>query len=278
MTREEEDGLIADLYNDPNLMAPDTTIFTKDITPTYTRLYYRKYHSDLYIFLVDELTDFMEIVPIFADWAKKRDQQRDQLKGLVFVVFDDVEGPKVIYNSLLSDSMALLLAVQGQTVSSMGRLKEFKTGFKEPLNVPNRDDLVHLSFDFLQPAPESSDPRIVKMGRVSNLYLLFTRGFPYLNDDHFRLSIEGFLDEWVHTHFSQVSRKDHPPNSYSARFFDELLEDLRSTISSAIDITTHKERESERLKVFVMELLTQNKVLTYQVRRLREQIKDLEKQ
>ncbi|MFW9856695.1 MAG: hypothetical protein ACFFFG_16710 [Candidatus Thorarchaeota archaeon] len=257
------------------MKTPDTTILSRDLLPSYTRLYYRKHHSDLYVLLVDELTDFTEVIEVFSKWSEKRDKQREQLKGLVFVVFDDVEGPKVIYNNLLKEEIAILLAVQGQTVSSMGRLKKFKVGFKEPLNVPNRSDLVHMSYDFLQPAPESADPRIAKMGRISNLYLIFDRSFSYLNEEHFRLSIEGYLDEWVYNHFSQDSGQVYP-KSYSKFFFDELLEDLRTTISSAIDVASHEEREVARLKVFVMELLTQNKVLTYQVRRLRERIKELE--
>jgi len=155
----------------------------------------------------------------------------------------------------------------------MGRMNEFKTGFKEPLNVPNRDDLLHLSYDFLQSAPESADPRIAKMGRVSNLYLLFSRDFPHAKENLFREFVESFLDEWVYTWESL----DGSEQRYSSNIFEELLEDLRSTVSVAIDLTTHDEREIAKLKELIMDLLAQNKVLEYSNRRLREKIKELEK-
>lgn len=273
MPKVEEDSLIAEIYRDPRMDEENTTIFSKDIVSSFSRLYYQKNANDLYMLLVDELTEITEVLSEFQKWTIIREQQRNRLKGVVFCIFDDVEGPKVVYNSVLEEDTAILLAVQGQTVTSMGRMNEFKTGFKEPLNVPNRDDLLHLSYDFLQSAPESTDPRIAKMGRVSNLYLLFSRDFPHVKENLFREFIESFLDEWVYT-WESLNGSDQ---RYSSKIFDELLEDLRSTVSVAIDLTTHDEREIAKLKELIMDLLSQKKVLEYSNRRLRERIKELEK-
>jgi hypothetical protein len=273
MPKVEEDSLIAEIYRDPRMDEENTTIFSKDIVSSFSRLYYQKNANDLYMLLVDELTEITEVLSEFQKWTIIREQQRNRLKGIVFCIFDDVEGPKVVYNSVLEEDTAILLAVQGQTVTSMGRMNEFKTGFKEPLNVPNRDDLLHLSYDFLQSAPESTDPRIAKMGRVSNLYLLFSRDFPHVKENLFREFIESFLDEWVYT-WESLNGSDQ---RYSSKIFDELLEDLRSTVSVAIDLTTHDEREIAKLKELIMDLLAQKKVLEYSNRRLRERIKELEK-
>ena len=68
-----------------------------------------------------------------------RDLQRTHLKGIVVAIFDDIEGPKVVFNDCLAEENALLLAIQGQTVSGMGRIEEYTVGFMDPLNVPNRD-------------------------------------------------------------------------------------------------------------------------------------------
>jgi hypothetical protein len=273
LTKAEEDSLIAEIYRDPKVEPNNTTIFLRDLPATFTRLYYQKYRKDLYILHTDELTDITDVVAKFQSWIEERNQQRKHLKGVVFCVFDDIEGPKVVYNSILEDNSALLLAIQGQTVSSMGRSDDFATGFKAPLNVPNRDDLIHISYDFLQPAPTSKDPRIAKMGRVSNLYLLFSRKFPHVKEVLFREFVEAFLDEWVYN----WEALDGSKLRYSSQIFEELLEDLRSTVSIAIDMTTHEEREVAKLKVLVMDLLAQNKVLEYQVRRLREKVKKYEK-
>jgi len=275
LTKAEEDALIADIMNnDPKILEDDTAIFVRDIDPTFTRLYYKKYKKDLYLLLVDELMDITDVVQHFQIWMDVRKRHREHLKGMVFCIFDDVEGPKVIYNNFLEEDDALLLAIQGQTVTSMGRVEEFITGFKEAIKVPNREDLVHLSYDFLQSAPESKDPRIAKMGRISNLYLLFQRDNPYLNEEHFRSYVESFIDEWVYNWEALNGASER----YSAQIFNELYEDLRDTVTIAIDMTTHEEREIAKLKVFVMELLGQNKVLNYQIRRLRERIKELEHQ
>ncbi|MFX0170401.1 MAG: hypothetical protein ACFE9L_00620 [Candidatus Hodarchaeota archaeon] len=273
LTKAEEDSLIAEIFRDHKVEKNNTTIFMRDVPSTFARLYYQKNRKDLYILLVDELVDITEVVSTFQSWIDERHQQRKHLKGIVLSVFDDIEGPKVVYNSFLEYDNALLLAVQGQTVSSMGRIEDFKTGFKEPLNVPNRDDLIHISFDFLQSAPTSKDPRIAKMGRVSNLYLIFPRDFPHVKEILFREFIESFLDEWVYNWEALDVSKER----YSPQIFEELLEDLRSTVSIAIDMTTHEEREIAKLKTLVMDLLAQNKVLEYQVRRLQEKVKELEK-
>ena len=274
-TKSEEDTLIAEIFHDPTIeTADDTPLFTRELPSSFTRLHYQKYLSDLYIFLADETIDITEVDKEIRAWIEIRDQQRVHLQGLVISIFDDNEGPKVVYNSgtLLTEN-ALLLAVQGQTVSSMGRMVEYSSGFRDPLNVPNREDLIHLSYTFLQPAPDSKDSRIAKMGRMSSMHLLFLLEFPYIKENLFCSFVEGFLDEWVY------NWNAHRENSrvYSRDIFDELLEDLRSTISTAIDLTTHEEREIVKLKELIMDLLSQNKVLNYQVRRLREKIKDLEK-
>ena len=271
LTKLEEDNLIAEIVNSD--LPDNTSIFTKEVESTFTRLYYQKRFSDLFIILADELVDITEIGSEFNNWVEKRQLQRVQLKGIVLVVFDDFEGPKVEYNNYLEEESALLLAVQGQTVSSMGRMEEYPTGFKEPLNVPNRDDLQHLSYDFIQPAPSSGDPRIAKMGRVSNLYLIFPKNFPYIKESHFRGYIESFLDEWVLNWnlLPEEERKDIDPT-----IMVELLEDLRTTVSTAIDMATHDEREVAKLKVYIMELLTENKVLNSQIRRLKDHIVRLE--
>ncbi|MHA1974998.1 MAG: hypothetical protein ACTSW1_18555 [Candidatus Hodarchaeales archaeon] len=271
LTKVEEDNLIANIVNQE--LPENTIIFTKELVESQTRLYYQKRFNDLYILLTEETVDITTANQEFHKWIKTRQQQRDQLKGIVFTIFDDIEGPKVVFNSCLKEDNALLLAVQGQTVSSMGRIESFRSGFKEPLNVPNREDLQHLSYDFLQPAPSSNDPRIAKMGRVSNIYLIFSKNFPYVKENHFRNFVEAFLDEWVFNWnvMTEDEREDNLPIILS-----ELLEDLRTTVSTAIDMTTHDEREIAKLKVYVMELLTENKVLTSQVRRLRAKIKELE--
>jgi hypothetical protein len=111
------------------------------------------------------------------------------------------------------------------------------------------------------------------MGRVSNLYLLFSRKFPHVKEVLFREFVEAFLDEWVYN----LEALDGSKLRYSSQIFEELLEDLRSTVSIAIDMTTHEEREVAKLKVLIMDLLAQNKVLEYQVRRLREKVKKFEK-
>ena len=276
LTKSEEDALIAEIFRDPTIeMVDDTALLTRELPSSFTRLHYRKYRGDLYILLSDELIDITEVDAKLQTWFELRDQQREHLQGLVISIFDDIEGPKVVYNSgVLITEDALLLAVQGQTVSSMGRMVEYSSGFKDPLNVPNREDMIHLSYSCLQPAPDSKDSRIAKMGRMTNMHLLFPMDFSYVKEDLFCNFVEGFLDEWVFNWNAQKENtRDYPPE-----IFDELLEDLRSTISSAIDLTTHEEREITKLKELIMDLLSQNKVLNYQVRRLRERIKDLEKQ
>jgi polyhydroxyalkanoate synthesis regulator phasin len=276
LTKAEEDDLIAEVFQDPRLMsADDTPLFTKELPSYFTRLHYRKYKKDLYILLSDELIDITEVEARLKPWIELRNQQRSHLQGLIISIFDDIEGPKVVYNngSLLTEN-ALLLAVQGQTISAMGRIVEYTSGFKDPLNVPNREDLIHLSYIFLQPAPDSKDPRIAKMGRMTSIHLLFLLGFHFVNESLFRSYLEAFLDEWVYNWNAQR----YNTIAYPREIFDELLEDLRSAISTAIDLTTHEEREEAKLKEYVMDLLSQNKVLNYQVRRLREKIKDLENQ
>ena len=275
LAKMDEDKLIAELYNEPSLIEDDTPIFLKELpSVAFTRLYYQKYNRDLYILLADEILDITEIDAKINTWREIRDQQRVNLRGLVFSVFDDTRGPKVVYNPSLKEEVALLIAVQGATISSMGKIHDFKIGFKEPLNVPNRDDLIHISYDFLAPAPSSEDPRIAKSGRVTNLHLIFPRGFPYLKDISFIQFIESFIDEWVYiwNEYQQENEGDYPEGR-----FDQLLEDLRSTVSVAIDLATHEEREIRKLKDFVMDLLTQNQVLTYEVRRLQDKVKELEK-
>ncbi len=276
LTRSEEDTLIAEVFQDPRVMSDDDTpLFTRELPTYFTRFHYRKHKRDLYILLTDELIDITEVDAQLKPWITLRKQQREHLQGLVISMFDDIEGPKVVYNNdaLLSEN-ALLLAVQGQTISSMGRIVEYTSGFKDPLNVPNREDLIHLSYIFLQPAPDSNDPRIAKMGRMTSIHLLFLLGFPFVAESLFRSYLEAFLDEWVYNWNAQkVDSKTYPKE-----IFDELLEDLRSAISTAIDLTTHEEREEAKLKEYVMDLLSQNKVLNYQVRRLREKIKELENQ
>ncbi|MFX0086721.1 MAG: hypothetical protein ACFFAU_13700 [Candidatus Hodarchaeota archaeon] len=280
-TKVEEDNFIAEIFQDPKIIGKkDTTIYTREFPETFTRVYYRKYRDDLYIFLTSEVIDITEIGMQFKTWMDLRDHQRTHLKGIVVAVFDDVEGPKVVFNSCLSEENALLLAVQGQTVSGMGRIEEYSVGFMEPLNVPNREDIVHLSYNFLLPAPESADPRIAKMGRVSSIYLLFLKTSPYINEDTFRGFIESYIDAWIDDWISiqKDDRKRGTRIAYESAIFEELLENLMVTVTTAIDMTTHDEREEAKLKVFIMDLLTQNKVLNSQIRRLRERIKSLEKQ
>ncbi|MHA2245991.1 MAG: hypothetical protein ACXADY_13595 [Candidatus Hodarchaeales archaeon] len=274
-TQSEEDALIAEIFHNPTIeTAADTPLFTRELPSSSTKLHYQKYRRDLYIFLADETIDITEVDKEIRTWIEIRDQQRVHLQGLIISIFDDFEGPKVVYNSgtLLSET-ALLLAVQGQTVSSMGRMVEYSSGFRDPLNVPNREDLIHLSYNFLQPAPDSKDSRIAKMGRMSSMHLLFLLEFPYIKDNLFCSFLESFFDEWIYNWNAQRENS----GVYSQDIFDELLEDLRSTITTAIDLTTHEEREIAKLKELIMDLLSQNKVLNYQARRLREKIKDLEK-
>ncbi len=276
LTKSQEDSLIAEIFRDPKIeMVENSSLFTQEIPSTFTRLHFQKYHKDLYILLTEELIDITDVAIKLKEWMKIRDQQRKHLQGLVLSVFDDIEGPKAVYNSgVLLAEHGLLLAVQGQTVSSMGRIVEYSSGFKDPLNVPNREDLIHLSYNFLQPAPDSKDARIVKMGRMSSMHLLFSVEFPHIKEDSFCSFVEAFLDEWV---YNWNAQRDIT-KGYPKEIFDELFEDLRSTVSSAIDIATHEERELAKLKEYVMDLLSQNKVLNYQIRRLREKIKHLEKQ
>ncbi|MFX0016279.1 MAG: hypothetical protein ACFFB2_14840 [Promethearchaeota archaeon] len=276
LTKAEEDELIAEIFQDPKIeMVIDSPLYTKELHSSFTRLHYRKFKQDLYIILADELIDITEVEFKLQSWIEIRSQQRNHLQGITISMFDDLEGPKVVYNSgaLLSEN-ALLLAVQGQTVSAMGRLVEYSSGFRDPLNVPNREDLIHLSYSFLAPAPDSKDPRITKMGRMTSIHLLFLVEFPYVNETLFKSFVEAFLDEWI---YNWTTQRDNSLD-YPQKIFDELLEDLRSTISTAIDLTTHEEREIEKLKEYIMDLLSQNKVLSYQVRRLREKIKLLEEQ
>ena len=166
-----------------------------------------------------------------------------------------------------------MVAVQGQTISYMGKINQFTLGFKQPLKVPNREDLIHCAYDFLIPAPSSTDPRIAEVGRVTNIYLLFPYDLPYLKQEAFLQFIESSLEEWV---YNWIAFQKENEGEFPTIFFDELLEDLRSTVNIAIDLSTHEEREVRKLKDFVMDLLTQNQVLTYQVRRLKEKIDELE--
>jgi hypothetical protein len=280
-TKVEEDNFIAEVFQDLKIVGKkNTTIYTRELPETFTRLYYRKYRDDLYIFLTTEVTDITEIGTQFKTWMDIRDHQRTHLRGIVVAIFDDVEGPKVVFNSNLKEENALLLAVQGQTVSGMGRIEEYSVGFMEPLNVPNREDIIHLSYNFLLPAPDSTDPRIAKMGRVSNIYLLFLKASPYINEYTFRGFVESYIDAWIDDWISlqKDDRLKGTRIAYETATFEELFENLMATVTTAIDMTTHDEREEAKLKVFVMDLLTQNKVLNSQIRRLRERIKSLEKQ
>ncbi|MCK4847965.1 MAG: hypothetical protein KAT16_02960 [Candidatus Heimdallarchaeota archaeon] len=276
LTKAGEDRLIAELFNDLTLDvdSTDTAIFHREMPSfAFTRLYYQKYNRDLYILLADEMVDVTEVAVEFQPWREIRNKQRENLIGIIFSVFDDRLGPKVIYNSALNEETALMVAVQGQTISYMGKINEFILGFKQPLIVPNRDDLIHCAYDFLIPAPNSTDPRIAEVGRVTNIYLLFPKNLPYLKEEAFLQFIESSIEEWVYNfiNFQKENEDDFP-----TILFDELLEDLRSTVNIAIDLATHEEREVRKLKDFVMELLTQNQVLTYQVRRLKERNAELE--
>ena len=85
--------------------------------------------------------------------------------------------------------------------------------------------------------------------------------------------IESSLEEWV---YNWIAFQKENEGDFPMILFDVLLEDLRSTVNIAIDLATHEEREVRKLKDFVMDLLTQNQVLTYQVRRLKEKIDELE--
>ena len=118
------------------------------------------------------------------------------------------------------------------------------------------------------------------MGRVSSIYLLFSKTSPYINEDTFRGFIESYLDAWIDD-WVAVQKEDRLKGTsiaFESAIFEELLENLMATVTTAIDMTTHDEREEAKLKLFVMDLLTQNKVLNSQIRRLREKIKTLEKQ
>ncbi|MHA1995176.1 MAG: hypothetical protein ACW97Z_11585 [Candidatus Hodarchaeales archaeon] len=275
LTKSDEDKLIAELYNDPALEMDDTAILHKNLPSfAFSRLYYQKYKKDLYILLADEMIDITEIDLELQTYRKDRDAQRENLIGIVVAAFDDARGPRVVYSpSFINEETTLLLAVQGQTISYMGKLNEFQVGFKEPLNVPNRSDLIHVSYDFLVPAPNSKDPRIALTGRVMNLFLLFPRDLPYLKEKSFLQFIESFIDEWVRDwiHFQKESEGKYP-----VKWFDDLLKNLRSTVNTAIDLATHDEREIRKLKDFVMDILAQNQVLTYQVQKLQERVKELE--
>jgi hypothetical protein len=275
ITKSDEDKLIAELYNDPNLEKDDTAILHKNL-PLYSfsRLYYQKYKKDLYVLLADEMIDVTEIDSKLQTYRKQRDTQRENLIGIVVAAFDDARGPRDVYSpDFINEETTLLLAVQGQTISYMGKLNEFQPGFKEPLNVPNRTDLIHVSYDFLVPAPSSKDPRIALTGRVMNLFLLFPRDLPYLKEKSFLEFIESFIDEWVRDWIE--FQKDNE-GKYPIKIFDDLLESLRSTVNIAIDLATHDEREVRKLKDFIMDVLAQNQVLTYQVQKLQERIKELE--
>ncbi len=275
ITKSDEDKLIAELYNDPHLERDNTAILHKNL-PSYafSRLYYQKYKKDLYVLLADEMIDTTEIDLKLQTYRKERDTQRENLIGIVVAAFDDARGPRVVYSpDFINEETTLLLAVQGQTISYMGKLNKFQVGFKEPLNVPNRTDLIHVSYDFLVPAPSSKDPRIALTGRVMNLFLLFPRDLPYLKEKSFLQFIESFVDEWVRT---WIDFQKENEGKYPVKIFDDLLESLRSTVNLAIDLATHDEREIRKLKDFVMEILAQNQVLTFQVQKLKERIKDLE--
>jgi hypothetical protein len=276
LAKLQEDELIANLYNESRINEDNTPILLQEL-PSYasTRLYFQKYNRDLYIYLTDDLTDITEVDRQFEPWRKIREEQRSNLRGIIFSVFDDARGPKVVYNPSVHEEVALLIAVQGATVSSMGKIHEFKIGFKEPLNVPNRDDLIHISYDFLAPAPSSEDPRIAITGRVTNLHLLFPRTFSHLNDKAFLQFLESYIGEWVY--FWKEFQTENE-GKYPMLLFDQLYENLKATVSVAIDLATHEEREIRKLKDFVMDLLSQNQVLQYQVRRLKDRIKELEEQ
>ena len=272
LPKHEEDSIIAELYNEFIDKSVNTPIYHKDLNSiAFTRLYYQMHQRDLYIMLVDEIIDVIEIDERLKTWKSIRREQRANLKGIIFALFDDTQGTKVVYNTSLDEEAALLVAVQGQTVSYMGKINEFKVGFKEPLNVPNRTDLIHISYDFLVPAPQSTDPRIAQYGRVMNLYLLFPRTFPHLNEKSFLQFLESFIDEWVHN-WIEIQREKP---TYPKEIFDKLYEDLRATVNLAIDLATHDEREISKLKEFVMDLLTQNQILTFQVRKLQAKVKEL---
>ncbi len=274
LPKHEEDELIANLYNEFIDKSNNTPVLHRDLNSiAFTRLYYQMYERDLYIMLADETIDIIDIDEKFEIWRNIREKQRANLKGIIFSLFDDTQGTKVMYNTSLDEEAALLVAVQGQTISYMGKINEFQTGFKEALNVPNRKDLIHISYDFLVPAPQSTDPRIAKYGRVMNLYLLFPREFPYLKEISFLQFMESFIDESVHNWIEM--QREEPV--YPKELFDKLYEDLRSTVNLAIDLATHDEREIRKLKEFVMDLLTQNQVLTFQVRKLQARIKELER-
>ncbi|MHA1444436.1 MAG: hypothetical protein ACTSR4_06780 [Candidatus Hodarchaeales archaeon] len=274
LTKAGEDKLIAELFNDSKLDSDNTTILHREMPSfAFTRLYYQKYNRDLFILLADETVDVTEVAVKFKPWRDIRNKQRENLRGIIFSVFDDKLGPKVVYNSILNEETALMVAVQGQTISYMGKINEFTLGFKQPLKVPNRDDLIHCAYDFLTPAPNSTDPRIAEVGRVTNIYLLFPKDLPYLKEEAFLQFIESSLEEWV---YNWIDFQKENEGVFPSILLDELLEDLRSTVNIAIDLATHEEREVRKLKDFVMDLLTQNQVLTYQVRRLQERITELE--
>lgn len=275
LTKADEDKLIAELYNDPALEMDDTAILQKNLPKyAFSRLYYQKYKKDLYILLADEMIDITDIDLQLQTRRKDRDTLRENLIGIVVAAFDDARGPKVVYSpSFINEETTLLLAVQGQTISYMGKLNEFQIGFKEPLNVPNRTDMIHVSYDFLVPAPNSKDPRIALTGRVMNLFLLFPRNLPYLKEKSFLQFIESFIEEWVR---DWIDFQKGNEGEYPVKWFDDLLENLRSTVNIAIDLATHDEREVRKLKDFVMDILAQNQVLTYQVQKLKEKIRKLE--
>lgn len=274
LTKSGEDRLIAELFNDSKLDSNSTAIFHREMPSfAFTRLYYQKYNKDLYVILADEMVDVTEVAVKFLPWRELRHKQRENLKGIIFSIFDDKLGPKVVYNTALDEETALMVAVQGQTISYMGKINQFTLGFKQPLKVPNREDLIHCAYDFLIPAPSSTDPRIAEVGRVTNIYLLFPYDLPYLKQEAFLQFIESSLEEWV---YNWIAFQKENEGEFPTIFFDELLEDLRSTVNIAIDLATHEEREVRKLKDFVMDLLTQNQVLTYQVRRLKEKIDELE--
>ena len=270
LTKADEDNLIAELYNDPALVMDDTAILHMNLPSiAFSRLYYQRYKKDLYVLLADEMIDITEIDSKLHTYRKERDAQRENLIGIVVAAFDDARGPRVVYSpDFINEETTLLLAVQGQTISYMGKLNEFQVGFKEPLNVPNRSDLIHVSYDFLVPAPS-----IALTGRVMNLFLLFPRNLPYLKEKSFLQFIESFIDEWVR---DWIQFQKDAEGKYPVKMFDDLLENLRSTVNTAIDLATHDEREVRKLKDFVMDILAQNQVLTYQVQKLQKRIKKLE--
>ncbi len=273
-SKDDEDDLIAEIFKEDILS--DSPIYTLELPSHSARLHYQKLDQDLYFLLTNDLIDITKVNLKLNHWKKLRELQKNHLKGIVVSVFDDLEGPKVVYNSCLQEEEAILLAVQSQTVSSMGKAEEFKSGFKDPLKVPNRDELIHLSYDFLQPAPNSTDPRIAKTGRISNIFLIFARELPHVTNNKFKGFLEAFLDEWVWNWNSEKIKE--LPETYPKKIFDELLEDLRSTVTTSIDLSTHDEREEANLKVFIMDLLSQNAVLSSTIRRLREQIEEMETQ